>query len=270
VPEREPSGGPTPATGGAFEAFMRMIAVLRSPEGCPWDRVQTHETLAPHLIEEAYEAVSAIESREPGAIADELGDVLLQVALHAQIASESGEFTIDDVIASIDTKIRRRHPHVFADTVAETPAEVTRNWDAIKREEKPATGALGEVPRALPALMLAQKISRRAAGAGFEWDDIDGVWEKVHEEIGEIRETQPGSQEAADEIGDLLFTVVNVARHMGIDAEAALRTTCARFVRRFEHMESAMARDGRSAGELDLAGWEELWQEAKREESAEG
>jgi tetrapyrrole methylase family protein/MazG family protein len=252
---------------GGFDEFVRLIAVLRGPDGCPWDREQTHATLGKHLIEESYETLAAIEAGDDAALAEELGDVLLQIVLHAQIGAEDGTFTIDDVVASIITKIRRRHPHIFGTVTAETSAEVIHNWDAIKREEKPAGGVLGDVPHTLPSLMLAQKISRRAASAGFDWEDLGGVWAKVHEEIDELKAADPGSPEAADEVGDLLFTVVNVARKMGIDAESALRGTCAKFVRRFGDMESANA-GSRALDELDLAEWEDLWRQAKAKESA--
>lgn len=252
---------------GGFTELVRLIAVLRSPDGCPWDREQTHESLAQHLIEEAYEAASAIDARDDAALADELGDVLLQVVLHAQIGREEGTFSVDDVVAGIIAKIRRRHPHIFGTVVAETAEEVTRNWDAIKRTEKPQHGVLGEVPETLPALMRAQKISRRAAGAGFEWEDIGGVWEKVHEEIEELQATEVGSAEAEDELGDLLFTVVNVARKMGIDAESALRRTCLKFTERFESMELAA---GKPLEDLQPAEWEALWASAKDATGADG
>jgi tetrapyrrole methylase family protein/MazG family protein len=255
---------------GGFAELVRLIRVLRAPDGCPWDREQTHASLAQHLIEEAYEGAAAIDAGDDGALADELGDILLQVVLHAQIGAEAGTFTIDDVVASIITKIRRRHPHVFGTVIAETSADVTRNWDAIKRVEKPHTGVLGEVPEALPSLLRAQKISRRAAGVGFEWEDIDGVWAKVHEEIDELKSAEPGTPEAEDELGDLLFTVVNLARKMGIDAESALRRNCSKFVRRFEHMEDAAASAGRPLEDLDLAEWETYWGQAKQTESAAG
>ena len=251
-----------------FAELVRLIGVLRAPDGCPWDREQTHASLAPHLIEEAYEAATAIEADDDAALADELGDVLLQVVLHAQIGAEAGTFSIDDVIAGIITKIRRRHPHVFGAVQVETADEVTRNWDAIKREEKPHTGALGEVPESLPALMRAQKISRRAAGVGFEWDSLDGVWTKVHEEIEELKAAEPGSPEAEDELGDVLFTVVNVARKMGIDAESALRHTCAKFAGRFEEMEAVAGDAGRPLEGLEAYEWEALWGHAKKKESA--
>lgn len=267
---RAEGGGVTPVTdgGSGFAEFVRTIARLRAPDGCPWDREQTHATLGKHLIEEAYEALAAIESADDQALADELGDVLLQVVLHAQIGAEEGTFTIDDVIANIAAKIRRRHPHIFGEVTAEDSAAVMRNWDAIKREEKPHGGVLGEIPGTLPALMLAQKISRRAAGAGFEWEDLDGVWEKVEEEIDEIKATRPGSPEAVAEVGDLLFTVVNVARRMDVDAETALREGCARFVRRFTDMEASSKESGRTLDDLDSEEWEELWQRAKARESA--
>lgn len=253
---------------GSFVELVRLIGMLRAPEGCPWDREQTHASLAPHLIEEAYETATAIEVGDAAALADELGDVLLQVVLHAQIGAEDGTFTIDDVIASIITKIRRRHPHVFGSVQAETSDEVTRNWDAIKRVEKPHTGVLGEVPDALPALMRAQKISRRAAGVGFEWEDLAGVWTKVHEEIDELKAADPDSAEAEDELGDVLFTIVNVARKMGIDAESALRRTCEKFASRFEEMETIAAEAGRPLEDLKAHEWEALWGHAKEQESA--
>ncbi|MBF4509264.1 MAG: nucleoside triphosphate pyrophosphohydrolase [Aeromicrobium sp.] len=253
---------------GGFDELVRIIAVLRGPDGCPWDREQTHASLGSHLIEEAYETLAAIESGDPRALTDELGDLLLQIVLHAEIGSGEGTFSIDDVVAAITTKIRRRHPHIFGSAVADTPEEVTRHWDAIKRDERPDAGVLGEVPAGLPALMRAQKISRRAAGVGFEWETLDDVWSKVHEEIEELKDAERGTPEAAAELGDLLFTIVNVARHLGIDSEAALRETCARFTRRFEHMETAAASAERPLGDLQPHEWEILWERAKDDESA--
>lgn len=266
--------------GPAFERFMYVIAALRAPDGCPWDRKQTHESLAKHLIEEAYETVHAISEGSSADLADELGDVLLQIALHAEIGRESGAFTIDDVIAGIDAKIRRRHPHVFGEVVADTPEQVMANWDEIKRGEKAeraaaeaaevTPGVLAGVASTLPALMYAQKLSRRAAAAGFEWDSVEGVWDKVHEEIAELKKAAPGSPEAADEVGDLLFTVVNVARHLGVDAEDALRSMCARFVGRFESMEAFAADEGTDVRELGIDEYERLWAQAKQAEGRLG
>ena len=265
-----PSRIPTP---GGFDELVRIIAVLRGPNGCPWDREQTHETLGKHMVEEAYEAVHAIEQGDLRELADELGDVLLQVVLHSQIGAEEEAFSIDDVIAGIIAKIRRRHPHIFGSVRADTAEEVLRNWDEIKRGEKAEAAPEGETPGVLagitptlPALMYAQKISRRAAGAGFEWEHIDGVWDKVAEEIAELKECEPGSPEAADEVGDVLFSVVNVARHLGIDSEDALRGTCLKFMRRFEDMESQAQRDGLDIREMDIDALEQFWLEAKRKE----
>ena len=237
------------STDGGFAEFVQMIAVLRGPDGCPWDRAQDHMSLRRNMIEEAYEAVSAIES----------GD-------RAELAADEATFTIDDVVAGISEKIRRRHPHVFADAEAGTPTEVLERWDAIKREEKAGSGVLHGIPSALPALLWAQKISRRAVGVGFEWESLEAVWEKVHEEIDELKETEPGSPEAADEIGDLLFTVVNLARKQGIDAEEALRATCRKFIARFEAMEGEAASAGRDVADLDITEMEALWQRAKSRE----
>jgi tetrapyrrole methylase family protein/MazG family protein len=273
---------------GGFDELVRIIGVLRGPGGCPWDREQTHASLGKHMVEEAYEAVHAIEQGDLDELADELGDVLLQVVLHAQIGAEEGAFTIDDVVGRIIAKIRRRHPHIFGSVTAETSAEVMRNWDEIKRGEKAekssaardgddaddgetagAPGVLAGVTPTLPALMYAQKISRRAAAAGFEWENIDGVWDKVAEEIAELKATQAGSDEAADEVGDLLFTVVNVARHLGVDSEDALRRNCAKFVRRFEDMESQAEAGGIDLHGLSIDEYERLWRTAKDNESAE-
>ena len=252
--------------GHGFDEFVDVIAALRAPDGCPWDREQTHRSIAKNMVEEAYETVHAIETDDVAALRDELGDGLLQVVLHSQIAADSGEFTIDDVVSAISAKIIRRHPHVFGDVEAGTATEVLRTWDSIKAEERAekGQGLLDTVPHALPALMAAQQISRKAVSAGFEWETLDGVWEKVHEELEELRATEPGSPEAADEIGDVLFTVVNLARKQGIDAETALRGTCDKFRSRWSAMEEAAEGQGRTVSELSLSEQEALWQHAKR------
>ncbi len=252
--------------GHGFDEFVDVIAALRAPDGCPWDREQTHRSIAKNMVEEAYEAVHAIETNDVAELRDELGDVLLQVVLHSQIATDDGDFTIDDVVAAITAKIIRRHPHIFGDAEAGTASEVLRTWDTIKAGERAekAQGLLDTVPHALPALMTAQQISRKAVSAGFEWETLDDVWVKVHEEIDELKATEPGSPEAADEIGDVLFTVVNLARKQGIDAETALRGTCDKFRSRWSAMEEAAAGQGRNVSELSLAQQEALWQDAKR------
>lgn len=251
-----------------FDAFVEVIAKLRSPEGCPWDQAQTHRTIAKNMVEEAYEAVHAIETNDVAGLSEELGDVLLQVVLHAQIAADEGEFTIDDVVAGINAKIVRRHPHVFGEDTAGTPLEVHAKWDEIKAAEKveKGKGLLDDVPHALPALMLAQTISRKAVSAGFEWESLQGVIDKLHEEVGELAETSPGSDEAASEIGDILFTVVNLARKQGIDAETALRGTCDKFRDRWSVMEEEAAAGGHALSDLSLDEQEGLWQKAKERE----
>lgn len=220
------------------------------------------------MVEEAYEAVHEIETQNAAGLCEELGDVLLQVVLHARIAQDSEDFSIDDVVAGITAKLIRRHPHVFGEEEAGTAADVLANWDRIKRAEKAekGSGLLGEVPRSLPALMLAQTISRKVVAAGFEWESLDGVWAKVHEEIDELKAAEPGTPEAAAEIGDLLFTIVNLARKQGIDAETALRSTCDKFRSRWAHMEQDAADEGRDIAEYSLGDQEALWQRAKERE----
>jgi tetrapyrrole methylase family protein/MazG family protein len=256
----------TDTHGRGFDELVRIMAVLRAPDGCPWDREQTHMTLRRHLLEEAHEAVAAIESGDADEIRDELGDLLLQVVFHAQIAAESGEFTIDDVANAIVAKLERRHPHIFGDAVADTPAEVMTRWDAIKRTEKAGSGVLDGIASTLPALTYAEKISRRAVSAGFEWETVDDVWVKVAEEMDELRATEHGTPEAEDELGDLLFTIVNVGRKMGIDPEQALRMTCAKFIRRFTEMERFASEQGRDVSDMGIEEQEALWRRAKEGE----
>jgi len=250
----------------SFDELVRIMSVLRAPDGCPWDREQTHMTLRKHLVEEAYEAVAAIEAGDDAEMADELGDILLQVVFHAQIAAEDGRFDIDDVADAIVAKLRRRHPHIFADAIADTPAEVMERWDRIKRTEKQGSGLLDGIAPTLPALTMAEKISRRAVSVGFEWETVDDVWDKVHEEIEELKQTAPGSAEAEDELGDLLFTVVNVGRKMGVDPEQALRGACAKFTRRFADMERVSTEMGQDLAEMGIQDMEALWRRAKERE----
>lgn len=254
--------------GHGFDELVDVIARLRAPDGCPWDREQTHRSIAKNLVEEAYEAIHEIETDDVAGLREELGDVLLQVVLQSQIAADAGDFVIDDVVAGITAKLIRRHPHIFADAQAGTASEVLATWDRIKAAEKAekGSGLLDDVPHALPALMLAQTISRKAVAAGFEWESLEGVWDKVHEELDELRACEPGSPQAAEEIGDLLFTIVNLARKQGIDAETALRSTCDKFRGRWSHMEAAAADEGRDIGEYSLGELEALWQRAKERE----
>ncbi len=257
----------------AFDAFVKTIAALRAPDGCPWDREQTHESIAHNMIEEAFEAVDAIESGDVAHLREELGDVLLQVVLQSQIAADEGEFTIDDVCRDVDAKMIRRHPHVFGEQAAHDSAEVLDIWDSVKMKEKQSadaqaferTGLLEGVPTSFPALMQAQKISRKAAAAGFEWDDVDGVWGKVMEEIAEFK-AAANADEAEDEFGDILFALVNVARWHHVDAEGALRRSCAKFRRRWSFIEGAAWAKGCDVSELSMDEMEELWRQAKARE----
>ncbi len=269
----------------AFDRFVDTIAALRAPDGCPWDKEQTHRSIASNMIEEAYEAVDAIEAADVPHMREELGDVLLQVVLQSQIAADEGEFTIDEVCEEVNAKIIRRHPHVFGDAAAGDANEVLDMWDQVKLQEKAASpqqqGLLDGVPRSFPALMQAQKISRKAAAVGFDWPAVDDVWAKVAEEVAELKEAyaaapkSPNGKVSKDhegaavrdvelELGDVLFSLVNVGRKMGLDAEAALRATCAKFRDRWAFMERQAADRGKDLAAMDQPQLEALWNEAKR------
>lgn len=256
----------------SFEAFQEVVARLRAPDGCPWDRKQTHSTLKRYLLEETYELLDALDREAPAAIAEELGDLLLQILLHAQIGLEEGEFNMVDVLSGIHEKIVRRHPHIFADARVEDEAGVIAVWEQIKareREDKGETersaGMLEGIPRSLPALSQAQEVQTRAARVGFDWDDVSPVYEKIEEELLEVRQAESSDQIQA-EIGDLLFAVVNLARWLGVDAETALRTTSARFRRRFQFIEKQAALTGKRLDQMTLAEMDRFWDEAKRNE----
>lgn len=259
---------PLPEVGG-MESFQETIAHLRAPDGCPWDREQTHQTLRTNLLEEAYEALEAIDRDDAHALMEELGDLLLQVVLHAQIATDEGEFRMADVIAHIDAKLKRRHPHVFGDVKVSGAAEVTVNWEEIKREERNHAdhrSILDGVPKTLPALSQAQDYQSRVARVGFDWPDIEGVRCKIAEELRELEETQT-AQEQEGEMGDLLFAVVNLARWLHVDAESALRRANARFARRFAAMERRCAETGRALADLTPEEQDALWEAAKADET---
>lgn len=253
----------------AFEAFQEVIAHLRAPDGCPWDREQTHQSLRPHLLEEAYETLAALDADDPLAMQEELGDLLLQILLHAQIASEFGEFNMADVVQGITTKIINRHPHVFSDLTLEGVNGVLQNWEKLKAAERltngnASKGLLDGVAVALPALVQAYEFQKRAARVGFDWPALPGVVEKVLEELTEFQQAQ-SQDDLEAELGDLLFAVVNLARWQGIDPESALRAANDRFRRRFSYIERAVAASGRQVSELSLEEWETLWQAAKAE-----
>ena len=308
-PRRPPSrlaGGATPRATGRrkprevgrlFEGLVALQARLRAPKGCPWDREQTHDTLRPYLIEEAYEVLDALDSGDVAHVAEELGDLLLQVVFHAQLGAEAGRFDIADVVEHVHNKMVRRHPHVFGKVKADTAAQVLKNWEQLKAEErragkqpteqaparKPgqapekaterasdkevgASSVLDGVPRTLPALLEGHQISRRAANLGFDWRDAGGILDKLAEEAAELRGVL-GSKDRArkeDELGDLLFVCVNLARFMGLDAEIALKKANRKFAGRFREMERLAGARGLQMAELSSEEWEALWEEAKK------
>ena len=258
--------------GNSFEAFQEIIAHLRAPNGCPWDREQTHQTLCTNLLEETYEALEAIDADDTAQMREELGDLLLQITLHAQIANEYGEFNIAQVFKSVYDKIIRRHPHVFGDWQVSGVENVLQNWEKLKAAERseehnenggPEKGLLDGVALVLPALSQAEEIQRRAARVGFDWPDTRGVVEKIHEECHELLNAEDLASRS-NELGDLLFAVVNLARHYEIDAESALRETNTRFRTRFAHIEQSARAQGKTINDLSLDEMESFWQEAKK------
>ena len=303
-----------PSTGERFERAVSIMERLRAPGGCPWDREQTFDTIKPYTLEETYEVLEAIDNRDWPELAGELGDLLLQVLFYAEMAKEQSSFSIDDVLDRLSTKLIHRHPHVFGDVKANTSAEVKRNWEALKVEEKKKRGSgekgiavdgdglaaasekqsiLAGISSAMPSLLEAYKLSSRAAGVGFDWSDVNGLFDKLHEETAELREhlrefpapgprpqgrgiagsgrtTIPEELQARleEEVGDLLFVLVNVARYLSVDPESALRKTNRKFRRRFQWMEDRLRQSGRSAEQVPMEELESLWQQAKAEERA--
>jgi MazG family protein len=263
--------------GKLFEDLVAVQARLRAPGGCPWDREQTHLTLRTYLIEESYEVLDAIENGSPEGLTEELGDLLLQVLFHADMARETGAFDISDVITGIHNKMIRRHPHVFGDVKAETAREVLKNWAQLKAKEKqaasrdgaasqtPAPSALDGVPRNLPALLEAFQMTRRASLVGFDWDHVEGIFEKLEEESAELRAALEASRSGAieEEVGDLLFSVVNLARFLGLDPEVTLKHSNLKFKERFQEMESVASGSGRQLCKLSKEELEHLWDAAK-------
>jgi len=301
-----------PTTGERFERAVAIMERLRAPGGCPWDREQTFDSIKPYTLEETYEVLEAIDQRDWPELASELGDLLLQVLFYAEMAKEQGSFSIDDVLERLSTKLINRHPHVFGDVKADTAAEVKRNWDALKTEEKkmrqrtmregvadehaaPAQqerhSILAGISSAMPSLLEADKLSSRAAQAGFDWPDVEGLFDKLQEETGELREhlkefPAPGPRPQGrgiagsgrtvisealqsrleDEVGDLFFVLVNIARYLSVDPESALRKTNRKFKRRFQWMEDRLHESGRSADQAPMEELESLWQQAKAHE----
>ncbi len=257
---------PPLAQGTSFEAFQEIIAHLRAPDGCPWDKEQDHQSLRPNLLEETYEVLSAIDDDDPAAMREEFGDLLLQIVLHAQIASEYGEFTMAEVLQGIHHKIVHRHPHVFGDLKASEATEVIQHWERIKAEERRENGEnkgmLDGVPLALPSLTQAEAYQKRAARIGFDWPEITGVMDKVMEEIGEVQEA-PNAEARRAELGDLLFSVVNLTRWHNVDAESVLREANLRFKKRFTYLEKKARTAGRELSSYTLGELDAFWEEAK-------
>jgi ATP diphosphatase len=257
--------------GEAFAEVVRIMARLRAPDGCPWDREQTMDSIKPHTLEETYEVFDAIDRRAWPELRDELGDLLLQVLFYAQIAADDEHFNIDEVVRGLSAKLIRRHPHIFADAVAETASDVNRTWEAVKQLErvgKPgqSEGLLGDVPKFVPALVEARKLGSKAAKVGFDWPDVSGLFDKVQEEISEVRAELSEESDAAkleEEIGDLYFVLTNLSRHLNVDPEQALRKANTKFRRRFRSMELAA---GDAFEALPLAEKDALWDAAKQQE----
>lgn len=291
-PRRKSSRKPHPAArrkrrapsapGVWFDKLVALQARLRAPGGCPWDREQTHESLKKFLIEESYEVLDALDSGDPRKFSSELGDLLLQVVFHSILAEESGRFTISDVIESVHTKMVRRHPHVFGKVKAKTSAEVLKNWEQLKAEERASEASkapadesiLAGVPRSLPAVLEAYQLTRRASHIGFDWENLSGILDKLDEEKRELRDALPAGSansktvsppaRVEEELGDLLFIVVNIARFLDVDPEIALKRANRKFKHRFTWMESAAAREGRRIADVPRERMEELWNESKK------
>jgi ATP diphosphatase len=265
-----------------IEQLLNIMATLRHPEqGCAWDKAQTFQTIVPYTIEEAYEVADAIERGDFDDLKDELGDLLFQVVFYSQMAAEQGRFEFNDCVAAICDKLTRRHPHIFGEVATANPAETARvgtdatsalqNWEALKSNERKNSGlnsVLDNVPASLPALSRAYKLQKRCASVGFDWPSVDGCWEKVKEEILEVEQTAPGSAELADELGDLMFALVNVVRKQGLEPEGILRQANAKFERRFRHVEQQLAATASPVGAATLEQMEAAWQVAKRSDKA--
>jgi tetrapyrrole methylase family protein / MazG family protein len=268
--------GPVRRAGVLFEKLVALQARLRSPRGCPWDRQQTHQSLGTYLLEETYEVLDALDSREAAHLAGELGDLLLQIVFHAQLAAEAGRFDVCDVIERIHAKMVRRHPHVFGNVRAKTATQVLKNWEQIKSDERgeqqgapesqmAGASLLDGIPRTLPALLEAYQLTRRASRVGFDWDEIEGLLEKLKEETAELRETlgQSNRPRMEEEVGDLLFVAANVARFLGVDPEVVLKRANRKFTERFQQMEKQAAREGRRLADISKDELETLWEASK-------
>ena len=259
------------SAGEKFQKLMEIMARLRAPDGCPWDREQTFDSIKPHTLEETYEVLDAIDRRDWPDLSEELGDYMLQAVFYAQMASEQGLFSIEDALEAINRKLLRRHPHIFGEESAATAGDVKRIWSEVKAAEKAAQGRereslLAAVPRVLPALVEAQQITSRAAQVGFDWENPEQVLDKLHEELREFAEARRAGSpaELENELGDMLFVLVNLARFVKVDPEQALRATNAKFRQRFGYIERKLAERGKKPADATIEEMEALWQEAKR------
>lgn len=253
----------------AFHELVELMAALRGPEGCPWDRKQTPGSLKPFLVEECYEVVDALDEGKPDKIKEELGDLLFQIVFHARIAEEAGHFTMHDVITAIHEKMIRRHPHVFGDEKLATDKEVLANWEEIKKKEKghvDRKSILEGVPKELPSLLRAHRLQERAARVGFDWNHLNEALPKLDEEIQEFKASlkEENAGKIEEELGDLFFTLVNISRFLGVNPDEALRKTISKFIYRFRYIEEQAENAGRSLNDLSLADMEKLWQESKK------
>jgi tetrapyrrole methylase family protein / MazG family protein len=251
-----------------FSRLVEIMAILRSENGCPWDREQSHSSLRQHLLEEAYEVIEAIDEGRLDELAGELGDLLLQIVFHAQMAAEEGLFTIDDVVAAINDKLIRRHPHVFGDAVVKTASEQIVKWEQTKLKKEGKRSAIDGVPRELPALLRATRIQGKAAAVGFDWPEVTPVWDKIQEEIGELQAAvQSGVRDhVEDEMGDLLFSIVNVSRFLKVNPEDALRRTIEKFSYRFKKVEAEFVRRGQTMDQVPLPELDAVWEDVKKQE----
>ena len=246
-----------------FSALVKIVADLRAPDGCPWDRAQTHRSLREDFIQECYEVLEALDEADTGKLKEELGDLLLHIVLQAQIAREAGEFELADVLSGINRKLIHRHPHVFGEVKVNGVEEIRHNWQELKKAEKGADKSIiASVPKTMPALSYAQEIQNRVAGVGFDWEDDSGVIEKLTEEVAEFNHAE-SPEHKTEEYGDLLFTLVNIARRQGIDVEVTLREANRKFTERFQYMEDMCRKKGKSIGELNFKEQNALWDEAK-------
>ena len=250
-----------------YEDLLEIIRLLRSEDGCPWDKAQTHQSIRRGLLEEAYEAAEAIDNDDPVLLKEELGDVLMQVVFHADIESDAGRFTIDDVCDGVVKKLLFRHPHVFGSEHEDSPESVPVSWDKLKRQEKgqkTVADSMDSVARSLPGLWRAEKLQNKAASAGFEWPDVQGALDKLEEEVAELRRAVEEGGDVPEELGDVLFAAVKVGRFCACDPEDAVNSTCEKFIRRFRAVENGAAAQGREVSQLSLEEMTALWNEAKR------